>query len=102
MPAFWRINLIVSLSVFILFLLDAVQILITESSTVVFFLSAITSWFFIYGTFLELIQIPICILALFIWPRPKMVLFYFLLMFILFITKFAIYFLVFGSAAERN
>ena len=102
MRIFWRSNVIVSLSVFGLFLLDLTPIFITVNSSIGFFLFSITSWFFIYGPFLEMFQIPVCIVALVISPRPKRVLFYFILMFTLLITKIAIYIYVFASAMERG
>lgn len=98
MRIFWRSNLIISLSVFCLFLLDLMPIVITVNPSIEFYLFSITSWFFVYGAFLEIFQIPICIAALSIPPRRKRVLFYFILMSTLLITKVAIYLYVFGTA----
>ncbi|MBE8726787.1 hypothetical protein C4F50_17865 [Flavobacterium sp. KB82] len=58
---------------------------------------SITFVFFIYGAFLEIIQIPICILALFFKYRPPKIWFIFISMILFFIIKIAFFIYLLGA-----
>jgi hypothetical protein len=74
MKLFWKINLYISIIIFILFLAYFISIKFHLINTFVTnFIAATTFIFFIYGTFLEIIQIPICIIGLFFENKPKRV-----------------------------
>ncbi|KUJ60506.1 hypothetical protein AR687_17185 [Flavobacteriaceae bacterium CRH] len=74
MKLFWKINLYINLIVFVLFLLYIISIkshIINASITNL--IATTTFLFFIYGAFLEIIQMPICIIAAFFKNKPKRV-----------------------------
>lgn len=99
MIVFWRINLCVSIVVFILFLMSFLDM---TDDLVLISIGQACWYFFLYGPYLEVIQIPICILALFIKPRPRRWYLYLLLMFILLIIKKLIVFVVLLMAMKTK
>lgn len=98
MILFWKISLYVSIVVFILFLFYLISIKFHVINVSVSNLIAKATFiFFIYGTFLEMIQIPICIVGLFFKKKPKRVWLFFLMMATFFIIKALLYVYILGS-----
>lgn len=58
--------------------------------------------FFLYGPYLELIQLPICFLALFIKPRPQRWGLYMLLMLAFLLVKNLVLVYILASTFERR
>lgn len=102
MKLFWKINIYVSIAVVGIFLLYF--ILGYYGFYIPDFLLDIPAIIFFYGPFLEIIQIPLCLLvALFTLKRQKKTVWlYFLMMMIFFIIKISIYVLVLGSIVPLN
>lgn len=99
MKLFWKINIYANIVVFILFLLYLVPIKFQIINfSVSNFIVDVAFIFFIYGAFLEIIQIPICVIGIFFKDKPKRVWLFFLMMMVFFITKIALYVYVLGSA----
>jgi hypothetical protein len=98
MKLFWKINLYINILVFILFL---TYFLVVKFSFIKASVSnicmSLTFLFFNYGVFLEIFQIPLCIIALFFKNKPKRVKFLFFMMFIFFIIKMILFIYLLGS-----
>ncbi len=102
MKLFWKINIYVSVIVFSLFILYFLAMYFEIS--IPNFLVDISGVLFFYAPFLEIIQIPLClIIVLFtLKNQKKIVWMYFLIMIIFFIIKISIYFLLLGSIIPLN
>jgi hypothetical protein len=102
MRLFWRINTYISVTIFILFTLNFFAgyfgLFIPD------FLAEICSIIFIFFPFLELIQIPICLIVVLatLKNQKKIVWLYFLMMTVFFIIKISVYFLLLGSIIPLN
>lgn len=92
---FWKINICLSTTVFLLFIifLSAIKFDLINPSIRNFVTSA-TAIFFIWGTFLEVFQIPLCVVAL-VFGRPKKVFLFFGILFILLVIKMSVYLYIF-------
>ena len=88
MRMFWKINSYVGLLGFVLFLIGAIS---------EFFFRPILSLFFIYGPFLELTQLPICMVALLAEYRPRRLGLYFFAMTCSLVIKIVVLLILFGS-----
>jgi len=98
MKLFWKINLYINLIVFILFFLYVVSIKFEIINfSISNFIADLSFIFFIYGAFLEIIQIPICVIGLFFKNKPKRVWLFFLMMIVFLITKITLYIYILGS-----
>jgi hypothetical protein len=98
MKSFWIVNKIISIIVFFMFLLYFVSIkFCLINSSVSNLIASTTFIFFMYGVFLELIQIPICIIGLFFKNKPKRVWLFFFMMVVFFIVKVILYIYLLGS-----
>jgi hypothetical protein len=98
MKLFWKINLWISIITFLLFLLYFIVVKFSFSgSTVGDFIMSFTFLFFIYGAFLEIIQIPLCLIALIFNHKQKNIGFFFLMMVIFFIIKIGLYVYTLGT-----
>lgn len=96
MKLFWKINIYISVITFTMFLTYLISISYNFFSPKLSnYIMSFTVLFFIYGTFLEIIQIPICLLALFSKYKQKRVWLFFLMMTIFFIIKIRFYFYTF-------
>ncbi len=92
MKLFWKFNLFASLSTLILFITYIISAMFCFINyDVCNFIASITWLFFVYGVFLEIIQIPICIFGLFFNNRPKKVWLFFLMMITFAIIKISLY-----------
>lgn len=97
MKLFWKFNLFASLSIFILFIAYIISIKFCFFNyDVCNFIASKTWLFFVYGAFLEIIQIPICIVGLFLKNRPKKVGLFFLMMVTFGIIKISLYINIFS------
>lgn len=102
MKLFWKINIYVSIIIFSLFMLYFLAMYFEISMPN--YLVDIPGLLFFYAPFLEVIQIPLClIITLFtLKSQKKIVWMYFLMMIIFFIIKISIYFLLLGSIIPLN
>ncbi len=92
MKLFWKINLIISVTVFSLFILIMLRVWKSIFPTVISLISFL-------APFLEVIQIPVCLVVtlLNLKNQTKIVWFYFLLMLLFFLIKITVFILVLGS-----
>lgn len=98
MKLFWKLNFYLSLIVIVLFFMYIISIkFCLINYTVSGIIAKLTFMFFIYGAFLEIIQIPICAIGLFFGYKPKRVLLFFLMMTIFFIIKISLYVYILGA-----
>lgn len=98
MKLFWKLNFYLSLTVIVLFLIYIISIkFCLINHTVSGIIATLTFMFFIYGAFLEIIQIPICAVGLFFGYKPKRVWLLFLMMTIFFIIKISLYVYILGT-----
>ena len=97
MKLFWKINIYVSVITFLMFLLNLTANIYSFFGSVSGYIMSLTILFFTYGAFLEIIQIPICLLALFFKYRQKRVWVFFLIMVLFFIIKIRLYFYIFAA-----
>lgn len=98
MKLFWRVNLWINLSVFVLFIVFLVGTTVDVVPDIMYMIGP----FFLYGPYLEIVQVPICILALFITPKPRRWYLYLLLMIISFAIKNLLVFIILAMAAETH
>jgi len=99
MILFWRVNLWASVVVFVFFMVSFLEMadeLVLNSIGRVFWI------FFLYGPYLELIQVPVCFLALFVKPRPRRWALCVLLMLVFFLIKNLILVYILASTFERR
>lgn len=98
MKIFWKINFFTSIIIFMLFML---YLLAVSSSilgpTLRNAVISSTALFFIYGAFWEIIQIPICLIALLFRSKPQRPVLFFLTLIALFMVKVGLYIYVLGS-----
>ncbi len=98
MKLFWKINLWISIITFLLFLLYFIVVRFSYSGSAIGnFIMSFTFLFFIYGAFLEIIQIPVCLIALIFNPKQKRIGLFFLMMVIFFIIKVGLYVYTLGG-----
>lgn len=97
MRLFWKVNLYVTIIVFILFLLYfiAARFSFLNPSISNLFMS-LTFLFFYYGAFLEIFQIPLCTIAFFFNYKPKRAILIFFMMFVSFILKICLFVYLLG------
>ncbi|WP_025142906.1 hypothetical protein [Pedobacter jeongneungensis] len=95
MKLFWKINIYLSIITFMICLFYLATIIIPLNPPIA--ILSITSMFFLYGTFLEIVQIPICLIALISDYRPKRLWLFFLVMIIFLTVKITLYVYILGS-----
>lgn len=98
MKSFWKFNLFVSVTIFLLFNLYLISIKFCfVNYGINNFIASKTLLFFMYGIFLEIIQIPICCIGLFFDNVPKNIWLFFLMMVTFAIIKILLYVYILGS-----
>ncbi|OEK07612.1 hypothetical protein A8C32_17605 [Flavivirga aquatica] len=102
MKLFWKINICASIIIFGLFVFN-ILVMYFEVYIPNFLLDA-SGLIFIFSPFLEVIQIPICLVfnLITLKKQKKIVWMYFLMMAIFFIIKISIYALILGSIISLN
>lgn len=99
MSTFWKINIILSITVFLIFI---GQLLNMAFVKVDFPFQDFFSLIFLYGPFLEIIQVPICIGYSLITKRDKKGYKYIFMMIGFFVIKIALYVGIMSAAVIRN
>ncbi|PKH52663.1 hypothetical protein CXF68_19005 [Tenacibaculum sp. Bg11-29] len=102
MKLFWKINIYMSVIVFSLFILNFIAMYF-EVYIPNFFLG-ISGLTFIFSPFLEIIQVPLCLIVILttLKNQNKIVWMYLLMMIVFFIIKITIYILLLGSIIPLN
>ena len=93
MSKFWKINLYISIITFLLFI---IYLLVMNWNFIPQFFHEIFGYIFLFGPFLEVIQIPLCLIfsLLTIKSQKKNVWLYMLMMMCFFVIKIVIYFFI--------
>ncbi len=101
MKLFWKINVGISITVFLLFNVYILEMILNIHLSL--FLE-IFGLIFIYGPFWEVVQIPLCLIITLLTLRKqtKIVWVYFFMMAVFFLYKICWYVLILGSIVPRN
>lgn len=101
MKLFWKINLSIGVSTFLLYL--SYLILVYQNIKAPEFIVFILSFAFLWGTFLEVIQIPICLIVIVFTIRrqKKIVWAYLFMMLVFFIVKIIMFVSILSEIIPR-